>query len=154
VAGGLNVSKYFDALKISGIQDLGFDAQKIMNELPIEFYFDNEIDAAYGAGRILIRDAGAAAMEFVPEHGDVIQAAKVANTTYRRMSVSMAGYDSPNFTLDMDLRSIEVDENAYPEIVIVPSIRAGIFTRPAGAIKAYGLWNDVTGIWGATCTMV
>lgn len=151
VVGGMAISRYFDALQISDVQDLGFDGRKILSEMPTEFYFDSEIDTNYGAGRIIIRDPGAAALEFVNEHGDVIGAKRVADTTYRRMAVTLAGYDSPTFTTEFDLRAIEDDTGAYPKILIVPSVRCGIFTRPAGVIKDFGPWTAVTGVYGAIC---
>lgn len=149
IVGGTLMANWVQAMGWTSVQDLGYDGEKMMQNMPFEFYFDSDIDASYGWGRILIQDAGAAAMEFVAEHGEVIQADKVSDTTFTRASMSLLGFDTQQTTIDFDLRIIESDANAYPEVYVAPSLRAGMFTRPAGAIKTYGGFENVTGIWGA-----
>lgn len=149
VVGGSLMTQWIDAQNMSTVQDLGYDAQKVLAMMPAEFYYDSTIDDVYGEGKIIVSDAGAAALEFVSEHQDVIKANKVATTTYTTMAMSMMGYDTELTTLNLDFRIIESDENAYPEIVVAPSLRSGIWTRPAGWIKTYGGWENYTGIFGA-----
>lgn len=149
VVGGKLLTEWVDAQNMSTVQDLGYNADKVLAMMPAEFYYDSTIDDVYGEGKIIVSDAGAAALEFVSEHQDVIKANKVATTTYTTISMSAMGYDTDLTTFNMDLRVIESDDNAYPEIVVAPSLRSGIWTRPAGWIKTYGDWANYTGIFGA-----
>lgn len=148
VVGGTLMARWFDAMGWTATQDLGYDGDKMMRNQPFEFYYDSMIDTSYGFGQILIHDAGAAALAFVAEHGDVVKAKKVGDTTYTRASISLMGYDTEQTTIDLDLRIIESDAGAYPAVYVAPSLRAAIFTRPEGVIKTYGGFQDMTGIWG------
>lgn len=149
VIGGSMLTRYVTALKLSATQDYGYDAVKMLAQLGFEFYYDSTIDGLYGQDQIIITDAGAAALEFLAEHTDVIKAKKVGNTTFTSATISLQGYDTDLTTIDMDLRVIESDDDAYPKLYVVPSLRAGIFVRPQGVIKNYGGWASYTGIFGA-----
>lgn len=149
IVGGRLLKKWMTGMRWTSVQDYGYNADKMMQDLPFEFFYDSNIDTNYGQDKIIISDSGAAAMEFVAEHGDVIKANKVSDTTFTRASMSMMGNDTNLTTVNFDLRIIESDEDAYPKIYVAPSLRAGIFTRPAGAIKTYGGFELMTGIWGA-----
>lgn len=149
IVGGTLFTRWWDAMNWTAVQDYGYSAEKMMRDLPFEFFYDSNIDTNYGQDQIIISDQGAAALGLVAEHGAVIKANKVSDTTFTNASVSLMGFDTPNTVLDLDLRIIESDEDAYPKIYVAPSVRAGIFTRPPAAIKTYGGFELMTGIWGA-----
>lgn len=149
VVGGTLAAQFITEMGWTSLQDIGYDFDRIRAQMPFEFYYDSQIDTTYGDGYILISEPGAAAVNFVPEHEDVIKAKKVSETTFTKGSISLMGFDTELTTVDMDLRIIESDAGAYPQLYVVPSLRAGIFTRPEGAIKTTGGFEDVTGIWAA-----
>lgn len=149
VVGGSLAAQFITEMGWVSLQDIGYDFDRIRAQMPFEFYYDSMIDSLYGEGHIIISEPGAAAINFVPEHEDVIKAKKVSETTFTKGSVSLMGFDTELTTVDIDLRIIESDAGAYPQLYVVPSLRAGIFTRPEGVIKTYGGFQDVTGIFAA-----
>lgn len=148
VVGGSLLTEWVAVMEMSAVQDLGLDSAKMLSKMPFEFYYDSNIDTNYGQDKIIVSDPGAAALEFVQEHKDVIKANKVGDTTFTTATMSMMGFDTATTTIEMDLRIVESDSGPYPQIYVAPSVRAGIYTRPPGAIKTYGGFEDQTGIWG------
>jgi hypothetical protein len=151
VIGGMLPLRYFNRKKIASAASLGYDYEKLYNELDVEFYYDPAIDVLLGQGQILIIDPGAFCMETIAEHELVITQKKVANTSYGSASISIATTAAPTFTLDMDVR-VREEDLAYPQFTITPSLHFGTFARPAGFFKAYDGWDTVTGVFRAKLT--
>lgn len=157
VIGGLTLMDYLGVRAIASPADTGFDFKLLYDKLPIEFYFDAQIDTIIGAGEILVIDPGAACLETIQEHGQVIKTAKVANTSYGSGSISVVPsvnteVDLSTYTLDFDFRVKEYD-TAYPTWSVTPSAKFGIFTRPAGYHSSVGSWATVTGIFKYVVTV-
>lgn len=157
VIGGLTLMDYLGVRAIASPADTGFDFTLLYDKLPIEFYFDSQIDTIIGAGEILVVDPGAACLETIMEHGQVIKSAKVANTSYGSGSIGIVpgvetAVDLTTYTFDFDFRVKEYD-TAYPTWTVTPSVKFGIFTRPAGYHSSVGSWATVTGIFKYVVTV-
>ncbi|WP_234733404.1 hypothetical protein [Tellurirhabdus bombi] len=152
VIGGLKALNWFNRKGIVSAASLGYDYAKAYDLLDVEFYYDPLVDTLSGQDHIIVLDPGAACLETIMEHQSIISLPKVANTTYGTVSVSVAQTGAPTFTLDMDLRVREDDSTAYPSWTITPSMKFGVFTRPAGFHKGYDGWDTVTGIFRAKIT--
>ncbi|CCG99830.1 hypothetical protein FAES_1820 [Fibrella aestuarina BUZ 2] len=145
IIGGNKALGWMNRKGIVSMSSIGYDYTKVYNELDFEFYYDPAVDTASGAGHILVLDPGAACLETVMEHEDIIKQKKVANTSYGKAAVAVAQYGADTFAMDLDLRVKEYD-TAYPKWTVTPSTQFGIFTRPAGYFKDYGGWDTYTGI--------
>ncbi|GAB3272784.1 hypothetical protein GCM10027347_44650 [Larkinella harenae] len=149
VIGGLKLVTYMRKQKIVGINDLGTDAAKMYNELPIEWYYDPAIDTALGQDKILIMSPNSACLQTILEHVHIVKQKEVAQTSFGFAALQIAPYDADTFALDLDFRVRSYDTTKYPKWVFTPSARFGLFTRPAGYYKTYGGWQTVTGIFQA-----
>lgn len=137
-------------LNLSGIAspaDIGYDYGAMMRELDIEPYYSDQIDTLLGENEVLVLDPGSAAMEAILEHETLIQKGNVGNTFFGKSMLSVAQSNLDTFMLEHDFRVREYDTTAYPQWVVTPSIRFGVFTRPAGYFAATGNWATVTGIF-------
>lgn len=148
VIGGNLMATYMDRQKIASAAD-GIDIQAMYQNLKVEWYFDQDIDTSLGQDEILIFDPGAACLEVILEHEEIIKMKRVANTSFGVASVSVAQTEAATFTMDFDLRVREDDTTAYPGWSVTPSTQFGIFTRPAGYFKDYDGWDTVTGVYRA-----
>jgi len=149
VIGGRRVMKFMDFKEVVSPTTLGVDQKAIYDKLPVDFYYDPEIDTLYGMDKILVIDPGAACFQNVLEHLHIVKQKQVANTSFGFMSFSIAQYDSPTFDMKFDLRVQESDQGKYPSWLATPSSGLyGAFIRPSGFFKNYGGWNTVTGIFG------
>ncbi len=149
---GLRGLTFLQLKEIASASDLGLDWEKMYGKLPIEWYYDEQIDTLLGEGEILVFDAGAACLETIPEHapidsGGIIGMNRVANTSYGTGSIQVTPAQLPTHSLDFDLRVREDDSTAYPTWNITPSVRYGIFNRPAGYHSSVGAWANTTGVF-------
>lgn len=150
VIGGLKLINYLNRKKILTVNNLGLDAQAMYNDLPAEFYYDPQIDTTYGQDKILIIEPGSACWQQIMEHEMIVKKKKAANTSFGSAKLNIAQFNSPTFTLNIDLRVREYDTTKYPYDIVTPSSGLyGVFTRPAGFAKAYDGWGTYTGIIGA-----
>lgn len=148
VIGGLKALTWYNRRKIASVANLGYNYETALNALDFEFYYDPLVDTLSGQDHIIIMEPGAACLETIMEHESVIPMSRVAQTNYGTASISIAQTDAPTFTMDMDFR-VREEDLAYPQWTITPSMRYGVFTKPAGLIKNYGGWETQNGIYRA-----
>ncbi|WP_234734791.1 hypothetical protein [Tellurirhabdus bombi] len=149
VIGGLKLVTYMRKAKIASPNDLGTDTQKMFAELPVEWYYDPEIDVQLGQDKVLIIDPNSACFQTILEHVHVVKQKKVAQTSFGTAAVQVSQMEAETVVLDIDIRVREYDDSKYPKWIVTPSARYGMFVRPAGFFKNYGGWNTVTGIFQA-----
>ena len=148
VVGGLKALTWFNRRNIASAASLGYNYETALNALDFEFYYDPLVDTLSGQDHIIVMEPGAACLESIMEHQSVITVPRVANTSYGTASINIAQTVAPTFTMDMDFR-VREEDLAYPQWTITPSMRYGIFTKPAGLIKNYGGWETQNGIYRA-----
>ncbi|NID09364.1 hypothetical protein [Fibrivirga algicola] len=155
VVGGLKPQTWFNRKGIASAASLGYDYEKMMEDLDVEFYYEPRVDVLFGTDQVCVIEAGAFCFESWLEHaplneGGVIPMEEHNNTYFGNCDVNIAQSMAPTFGLEMDLRVEQLlSTAAYPIVNIIPSIKFGVFARPAGLIKNYGGWETHTGIFRA-----
>lgn len=161
LVGGQKMARYMQKRGVVSIADNGFNLAAL-TELPVLWYFDALIDEVYGADQIIMLDNGAACMQTWLDHSPygLVRTNRHQNMYFGNITINVGQFGvsgsqvGENLMLDMDYRVLEGLAVDLPTNSIVPSMRYGVFKRPAGFFTSdtSNILNKVTGIFAFKLT--